>query len=413
MIGMDDDKMSEPSVTTIDRDISREELVARAHALIPRLRERQEQCEADRRVSDESFQEMLDAELFRVLLPRRFGGLEYGLDTFVDVAFEIARGCGSTGWVYSITAKYHMFLGMFPGQAQDDVWGEDRRAVTAASFTPTGTVTAVDGGWRLGGKWMFSSGVDNCAWMIVGTNIATDDGSEPTKKGYALAPTAEFGIEDNWHVIGLAGTGSKNVYCEDVFVPAHRFLALEDTMSGRPPGAEVNPGDIYRLPLFAAISISLCAPIMGMARGAHDEFMTATRDRITRGAALSKPAPMAEIPTIQLRLGEAAASIDAARLLVDRDCKEIMATLAAGNELTEVQRARNKGDLGFAARLSLQAVDRLFEASGGGGLFRHSRVQRFWRDAHAGAMHISMNWDAVGALYGRVSLGLPPGPAQF
>ncbi len=413
MIGMDDDKMSDASDTTIDRDISREELVARARALIPMLRERQEQTEADRRVSDEAFQEMLDAELFRVLLPRRFGGLEYGLDTFVDVAFEIARGCGSTGWVYSITSKYHIFLGMFPEEAQDDVWGDDRRAVTAASFTPTGTVTAVDGGWRLDGKWMFSSGVDNCPWMIVGVKVATGDGSEPTERGYALARTADFGIDDDWHVIGLAGTGSKTVRCEDLFVPAHRFLRLEDAMSGRPPGIDANPGDIYRLPLFAVISISLCAPIMGMAQGAYDEFMEVTRGRITRGAALSKPAPMAEIPTVQLRIGEAAASIDAARLLVDRDCKDIMATLAAGNELTIEQRARNKGDLGFAARLSLQAVDRLFEASGGGGLFRHRRVQRYWRDAHAGAMHISMNWDAVGALYGRVSLGLPPGPAQF
>ena len=405
--------MNDSGVPTFERDVSREDLVDRARALIPKLRELQEQTEADRRVSDEIFQQLLDAELFRVLLPRRFGGLEYGLDTFVDIAFEIARGCGSTGWVYSITAKYHLFLGMFPGEAQDEVWGEDPRAVTAASFTPTGTVTPVDGGWRLSGKWMFSSGVDNCPWMIVGTNIATDDGSEPTRKGYALAPTAEFGIEDNWYVIGLAGTGSKNVYCEDMFITAHRFLPLEDTMSGRPPGIEVNPGDVYRLPLFAAISISLCAPIMGMAQGAYDEFMAATRSRITRGAALSKPVPMAEIPTIQLRIGEAAASIDAARLLVDRDCKEIMATLAAGNELTQMQRARNKGDLGFAAQLSLRAVDRMFEASGGGGLFRHGRVQRFWRDAHAGAMHISMNWDAVGALYGRVSLGLPPGPAQF
>ena len=405
--------MNGSSITKFDRDVSQEELVARAQAMIPKLRELQERTEADRRVSDNIFQEMLDADLFRVLLPRRFGGLEYGLDTYVDVVFEIARGCGSTGWVYSITSKYHIFLGMFPGEAQDDVWGEDPRAVTAASFTPTGTVTPVDGGWHLSGKWMFSSGIDNCSWNIVGVNIATDDGSEPTKKGYALARTSEFGIEDNWHVIGLSGTGSKNAYCEDLFIPAHRFLPLEDTMSGRPPGIKVNDGDIFKLPLFAAISISLCAPIMGMAQGAYDEFMEATRGRITRGAALSKPAPMAQIPTIQLRVGEAAASIDAARLLVDRDCKEIMATLAAGNELTEFQRARNKGNLGFAAQLSLRAVDRLFEASGGGGLFRHARVQRFWRDAHAGAMHISMNWDAVGALYGRISLGLPPGPAQF
>lgn len=390
-----------------------EELIARARALAPRFRERQERTESERRVPDESFQDILDAEIFKTLLPRRYGGFEHGLDTFADVAFEIARGCGATGWVHSITSMYHMFLGMFPVEAQDEVWGDDRRAVTAASFTPTGVAVPVDGGFRLSGKWMYCSGIDNCGWMIVGTNVAPDRDAEPVDKGYALARTAEFEQEDNWHVVGLAGTGSRNVFCEDLFIPAHRFLPLEDTMSGRPPGAEANPGDLYRIPLFAAITISLCAPIMGMAQGALDEFVGATRERITRGAALSKPVPMAEIPTVQLRIGEAAASIDAARLLVDRDCKDIMATLAAGRELTIEQRARNKGDLGFAALLSRQAVDRVFEAGGGGGLFNDSRVQRYWRDIHAGAMHISMNFDAVGALHGRIMLGLPSGPAQF
>ena len=390
-----------------------EELVARARALAPKFRDRQAQTETDRRVPEESFNEILDAEIFKLLLPRRFGGFEHGLDTFVDVACEIARGCGATGWVHSITSKYHLFLGMFPGQAQDEVWGDDPRAVTAASFTPTGTVVPVDGGYRMSGKWMYSSGIDNTPWNIVGVNIATDDGSEPTRKGYALARTAEFEIEDNWQVVGLAGTGSKNALCEDMFIPAHRFLKLEDTLSGRPPGIEVNDGPLYRIPLFAAISFSLCAPIMGMAQGAFDEFVGATRDRITRGAALSKPAPMAEIPTVQLKIGDAAASIDAARQLVDRDCKDLMATINAGRELTEAQRARNKGDLGYAARLSVHAVDTLFQAAGGGALFSEGRLQRFWRDIHAGSQHISMNWEAVGALYGRITLGLPPGPAQF
>ncbi len=389
-----------------------EELVARARALVPVLRERQERTEKLRRVPEETFAALLDAELYKTLLPRRYGGFEYGLGTFCDVAFEIARGCGSTGWVYSITSKYHIFLGMFPLEAQDEVWGEDPRAVTAASFTPAGSATPADGGYRLSGKWMFCSGVDNCPWIVVATTVP-GAGDGPGAKGYALCRTRDMTLEDNWHVMGLAGTGSKNVACEDLFVPAHRFLRMEDTMTGTPPGLIVNTGPVYRIPLFAMISISLCVPLMGMAQGAYDEFVGATRERVTRGAALSKPVPMAEIQTVQLRVGDAAASIDAARLLVARDCADIMATISAGRELTIEQRARNKGDLGYAAQLSVRAADRLFEAGGGAGLFANSRVQRFWRDVHSGAMHISMNWDAVGALYGRVALGLPPGPAQF
>ena len=260
---------------------------------------------------------------------------------------------------------------------------------------------------------MYCSGIDNAQWMLIATKVAPAEGAEPSGQGYVLVPKDDCEIEDNWHVVGLAGTGSKNIICDKLFVPAHRFLALDDALSGTAPGRDVNSGDLFRLPIFAAISLSLCAPIIGMAQGAYDEYVGGTRARMTRGAALSQQMRMAELPTIQLRVGEAAASIDAARTLLDRDCKDIMATLAAGADLTIEQRARNKGNLGFATRLALNAVDRLFESGGGGGLFRSGRVQRFWRDAHAGAMHVSVNWDAVGALYGRIALGLPPGPAQF
>jgi resorcinol 4-hydroxylase (FADH2) len=400
-----------------------EELVARARALAPALRDAQTATEAARLVSPEIFEQLLDAELHKVLMPARYGGCEYGLNNYADVAFEVARGCGATGWVFAITSKYQAFLAMFPPQAQDDVWGDNRRAVTAASFTPAGTAVPTEGGYRLSGTWMYCSGVDNSNWMVVATTVPPAGGARsgvppasgdgPGVKGYALAPTSDFSQEDNWHVVGLAGTGSKNVHCEDVFIPGHRFLTFEDTMSGDPPGAAVNTAPLYSVPLFSMISVSLCAAIMGMAQGAYDEFVDATRARVTRGAALSQPVPMAEIPTIQLRVGDAASSIDAARLLVDRDCKDIMAIINGGGRLTEMQRARNKGNLGFATHLSVQAVDRIFEASGGGGLFNAGRLQRYWRDIHAASSHISMNWDAVGALHGRIALGLPPGPAQF
>ena len=395
-----------------DGRVSAETLIARARAMVPVLRERQERTESDRRISDEIFGEMIDADLYRLLLPARFGGFEHGLDTYVDVVFEIARGCGSTGWVYSVTAKYHLFLGMFEKEAQDDVWGSDPNAVIVVSIVPNGTAVPVDGGYSLSGNWMYCSGIDNSAWTIVATTVPDADGGEGVR-GYALAPTADFGIEDNWSVVGLAGTGSKTAYSDGLFVPAHRFLSLADSMTGNPPGAAVNPGPMFRIPLFSMISISLCAPILGMAQGAYEEFVDATRARVTRGAALSEPVPMASLPNIHMKIGDAAASIDAARLLVDRDCKTLMRTVSAGDELTVEARARNKRNLAFAARLSTRAADLMFEAGGGGGLFTSARIQRYWRDIHAASMHISMNFDAVSALYGRIALGLPPGPAQF
>ena len=394
--------------------VPREELIDRARALIPAILAEQETTEANRRVSNEVFAKITEAEIFKTLLPKRYGGFEHGLDTFVALGFEIARGCGSVGWVHSVCSMYHVFLGMFPGEAQDEVWGEDPDVVLAATFTPTGHAVPVEGGYRLGGSWMYCTGMDNCPWIILAANLPKEDGEETPRKGYALARTADFEVEDNWHVVGLAGTGSKTASrCEDMFIPARRFLPLEDTLSGRPPGADHNPGALYRIPLFAQISCSLAAPILGMAQGALDAFVEATSGRITRGAALSSPSPMAALPGVQLKIGAAAASIDAGRLLMDRDLKDVMATVEAGRALTIEQRARNKGDWGFAARLAVDAVDTVFQASGGGGLFTNGVIQRFWRDTHAGAAHISMNWDSVGALYGRIKLGLPAGPAQF
>lgn len=388
-------------------------LIARAQALVPRLRELQERTEAQRQVPRETIQALLDADLYRLLMPCRYGGFEHGLDTYVDVAFEIARGCGSTGWVHAITSTYQILVAMYPVEAQDEVWGADRRAVSAAAFAPAGTAVPVDGGYRLGGKWMYCSGIDNCDWLIAGARVVPDGADAPTDRGFALLPTADLDIEDNWHVVGLAGTGSKNVACRDVFIPSYRFLTIADASSGNPPGARANTGALYRIPMFTVISISLCAAIMGMARGAYDEFVGGIRERITRGAGVTNAVPMAEIPTVQLRVGEAAAAIDAARALIDRDCKELMACLAAGDDLGVEQRARYKGNQAYAARIVTDAVDRLFKAGGGGGLFMHSRMQRYWRDINAGAMHITMNWDAIGTFYGRVALGLPPGAETF
>ncbi len=389
------------------------ELVARARALAPGFRERQDETEAARAVPQISIEECARADLFRVLQPRRYGGFEHGLDAFVPMAAAVASGCGSTGWVYSVAAQHQWLVGLYPPEGQDELWADDPTALVASSFAPTGVAVPVEGGYRLTGRWMYCSGIENCEWIMLGARIAPSLDADPVDQGYILAPTSAFDLEDDWHVVGLAGTGSKTAVCADLFVPGPRFLHLEDALSGTPPGAAVNPGPLFRIPFYAAVSVCLSAAVIGMAQGAYDEFVTATRERVTRGAALSKPMPMAQLPTIQLRIGEAAACIDAARLLLERDCRDIMAAMAAGEAMPERMRARNKGDLGFVMNLATRGVDRLFESGGGGALFRQTRLQRFWRDAHAGAMHVSTKWDIVGALYGRVELGLPPEMTQF
>ena len=401
---------------TIDRadiETTPDELVARAAALKPVLRERQRETERNRRVPDETVTDLKAAGLYKVQQPARYGGYQFDVGTFVRCASEIGAGCGSTGLVYSTAAQHQWQIGMYDVAAQDEVWGDDPYQISASSYSPGGTAVEVDGGYRITGKWLYCSGVLNADWMILGARIAKDSNSDPYTQGYILVPKAQYSVEDNWDVMGLIGTGSNDVIIEDLFVPAHRMLTLEQALSGNPPGAAVNDHALWNIPFFAAISLCLCGAAMGMAQGALETYIDQISVRKTRGAALSQPQSMADFPTIQARVAEAAAAIDAAQHLVARDCDDIMRVMREGRPLTTEERARNKGDLSFAVKMARRATDLLFESVGGAGLSNDSVTQRFWRDLHSASKHISLNWDMCSTLYGRVSLGLPSGTAQF
>lgn len=286
-------------------------------------------------------------------------------------------------------------------------------ALAASSYAPTGVALAEDDGYRLSGKWSFCSGVDICQWMLLGVRITPAEGVEPTQVGFALIPKSDYLIEKNWDVLGLVGTGSNDLVVDDIYVPAHRIITHEQSQSGSSPGTNVNESSLFRIPFFAGISYCLCSAILGMARGSLEDYLEGMRHRVTRGAAMGASKNVIEFQSIQLRIAEASSSINAAEALVLRDTKEIMKIVAAGQKLTEAQRIRNKGNIVFAVKLSIQAVDLLFESVGGQGLHSRNRLQRSWRDIHTAAKHISMNWDAVATLYGRSQLGLPPGPAQY
>ena len=223
----------------------------------------------------------------------------------------------------------------------------------------------------------------------------------------SLFPGANVVIDDDWFTMGLAGTGSKSFVIADVFVPHHRAVHIPDLLVGNPPGAQANPNPIYRQPFLAVVPTCLVAPQIGMARGALQVFVGEVKERRTRGAAAGGGNSMAGFATVQMRVGEASACIDAAELLIHRDLQETAALAASGAPSLDL-RLRNRRDHSFASRLSVQAVDALFAAAGGAGLAVQHPLQRFWRDIHAAAAHVSVNWDVVGAMYGQHVFGLEP-----
>lgn len=392
-----------PGAPPLDR------IVAAARELVPTLRDRAEGVEQARRVSEQTTDEFRQAGFFKLMQPARYGGYEYGFTAFVDVISELGRGCASSSWACSLGSIHQWLLGIFPEQAQDDVWRTNPDAIACVSYAPTVTAEKADGGYAISGRWQFASNIDNSQWAVLGVKFPAEDPASPAQAGFLLVPRAEWSIEDNWYVAGQAGTGSKTVLIEKpTFVPGHRKLTFAEASSGAPPGAGVNPNPLYRIPFLSAVPVCLVSPLLGTAQGAIEEFIKLCGSRVTRGAVAGGGNRLSEFFPVQSKLAEASACVDAARLLIDRDTAEVERAAALGHTISVDKRIRNRRDHAFAARLSRDAVEALFSAVGGSGLALDQPIQRMWRDSNAIVRHISLNWDAVSSMVGQHLLGLEP-----
>jgi 3-hydroxy-9,10-secoandrosta-1,3,5(10)-triene-9,17-dione monooxygenase len=384
---------------------SLDELIARAERLVPRLRERAGKAEALRRVPDETIADLHEAGLFRMLQPARLDGSELPYRALVDIGSRLARGCGSTAWVLTNLASHHWMLAMWPDSAQDEVWGESADALIGSALVfPCGRARPVAGGYRLSGRWPFSSGVDPCGWNMVGAIVRDDGGAVRNEHRLFLLPRTDYTIIDTWFVAGLKGTGSQDIEVDDRFVPAHRSLAVDDTKGGPTPGSARNPAPLYRIPLLAVFPYVLGAVSLGIAQGALTDYIEATRSKVSSYTGRS----LADFTTLQARIAEASASVDTAQWLMERNCDEALAIAEAGGVPTIEQKVRFRRDGAFAASLCTKAVDLIFTAAGGGGLYDSNPIQRAFRDVHAANAHYALSWDVNGAMYGRVALGLSP-----
>ncbi len=382
-----------------------DELMDRASAIGALARKHALETEQNRQVSAALVAEMREAELFRVMQPARFGGFEYGYDVFVDLVAAVASGDGSTGWVYSLGAVHPWLIACYSEKAQQEVWSQDRDAIAAVSYAPTGKAVQDKDGYRLSGRFSFASGCDNANWGILGGMLPFKDGPKP---GFFLIPRSQFTIHDDWFTMGLAGTGSKTIVVDNQFVPAYRTVAFNEMLTGNGPGTQTNTNPLYRQPMLAVVPHCLVAPALGMARGALEAFKEQVASRTTRGAVAGGNNKMSEFATIQMRVAEATASIDAAQLMIHRDIRDTLSTVTTGRPADVTLRMRNRLTHSFATKLLVQAVDAVFLAAGGSALGLEHPVQRFWRDIHAVSSHISLNWDSVSAMYGQHVFGLEP-----
>lgn len=379
-------------------------MIARARSLVPQLRERAARTEELRHLPSETEKDLHEAGLFRMLQPRRIGGAELDYVALIDCAELLGQADASVAWNLANLASHHWMLGMFEQKAQDLVWGRDPDALIASSFIfPAGRATRVDGGYRLHGSWPFSSGVASCAWNMLASVVYSDDEADGIEYRIFLLPKDDYKVLDTWNVAGLRGTGSCDVEVRDAFVPDDMTVAVGDLAGGPTPGSKINTNPLYALPVFSLFPYVLSGVALGNAQACLDDYAEVARHRVST----YNRAKLSDFQSTQIKIAEASAKIDAARLIMRSACLDAMEHARRGQVPDMAIKTRYRRDGAFSVNLCTDAVSMLFAASGARGLFTTGVLQRQFRDAHAINSHLAFNFDAAGTNYGRVALGLP------
>ncbi len=382
-------------------------LVDRARDVASELSARAGAAEEQRHIHAESFRAMKEADLFRAYTPARFGGYELHPRHFWRIAAEIAKGCPSSSWVYSVMSCHSFVVALFPEQAQEEVFGADPNAGVSGILPDRSTATRVDDGYILKNSvWPFASGCHNADWILLGAQLP---GMPPGHdKAFFLVPPDDIVINDDWYVTGLRATGSNSVRLktDDYFVPGHRMLKAETALAHK---WGTSRPLLYRAPFAALLVVSLSAgTTMGAAAGALEFYEDLLQTRSARPMVYTEDIPKIRLSSTHHILGDATAKLEAARLMTDHAC-DLCYEAAVNNDkvLNSEQRARIRLYGVHAMHLCREVVNILFQDSGGSSLHERSRMQRFHRDINAMSMHEAMHEEIIKEVYGRLRLNLP------
>ncbi|MBT2514112.1 acyl-CoA dehydrogenase family protein [Arthrobacter sp. ISL-30] len=388
--------------TSPTTDTAETDLVARAANLLDLLRKNAAQTEADRRVVEENIEALAAAGLFKISVPKRLGGHEADFSTFLKVTSTLGQACGSTAWVTSLINVCGWIMGLYPDQAQRDVYEENPEARVCGVFAPSSSTVAVDGGLKVTGKWGFASGSLHSQWAILGVPVVDETGAQ-IDQGLALIPMSELSIEDTWHVAGMRGTGSNTLVANDVFVPHYRIMSLTQAVEGKVPTEHTDEA-LYRSAFVPVASLILIGPQLGLAKGALDFVKNSLAKG--KGIAYTFYDRATDSGSTQINIAQAASLIDTAELHMLRAASDID-TAAKGTDYLDFEtRARVRMDVGTVATRSREAMDILLNVQGAGSFAEASPLQQKWRDLETGSRHAVVNPAIASEAYGRALLGV-------
>ena len=376
------------------------ELVARAHALAPVLAAEAAESERLRRPTDSAIEALRDSDVLRLMVPRRHGGHELDLDTYLEVGLALGAGDASLAWIATFYIEHNWMLCQFPETFQDELFGDRGYVLAPAALAPKGVAARVEGGFQLSGRWQWGTGVMHADWVIVGAR-AEGEGAVPGFRFLAL-PRHEVVVEDTWFVDGMAGTGSNDILIDGVTVPAERSVSIVDMSAGRAHGAALHPGPLYRTPMLPILCLAAAMPAVAQARAAVGSSLERMKGRVLYGSG----ATQAEKPASQMRLARADIEARQAERLLRGVVEEV---LELRDQASVADRARWAAASAMAVDQSRRVLLSLAEASGASAHFLHDPLQRAVRDVNVAASHVVFDLDARLEIHGRTLLGLDPG----
>ncbi len=361
-----------------------QELIEAARAMAPALRQRADRCRAERKVPDETVAEFHRAGFFKILQPEQWGGYAMDPQVFYAVGLEVAKACPSSAWILGVIAVHNWQLAVFDDRAARDVWEQDPSVLISSSYAPVGKVTAVDGGFRLSGRWSFSSGCEHCQWAFLGAVVPTPEAPfDMANYRTFLVPISDYEIVDNWDVVGLQGTGSHDIAVDDVFVPEHRTHKSMDGFLCENPGNAVNDAPLYRMPFMQVFVRAVCTATLGACEGALDAFIEVAKTRQTG------PVKMKDDPFARRLAAEVRASLEEMKLTMIRNFDAMMARCRAGQPIPVEDRVRYRYDSAVVADRCLELSGRMLKAAGSGGIRQGSRLLDYHLDMLASQAHVA------------------------
>jgi len=356
-------------------------LLEAARNLAPVLETRMEACNTDRRIPDETIADFHDAGFFRMLQPREYGGFEMDPQVFYAVCLEIARTCMSSAWVLGVVGVHNWQLNLFDEPAASDVWGEDTSVLISSSYAPVGKVTPVDGGFKLSGRWSFSSGCEHCDWIFLGAVVPTEELPWDMRNYRTfLLPKSDYKIVDNWDVVGLRGTGSHDIVVKDAFVPEYRTHRMWEDDGGR---KFMHKPPLYRLPFMQVFSRAVCTPTLGALEGALEKYVAVAKTRLA-GAIM-----MHDDPNAKRLAADVDAAVTSMKITLFQNFDQMMAAARAGEICNLLDRARFRYAGATVADQCVQLSSRMLKACGSGAIRHGSALLNQHHDIVASQAHIA------------------------